>query len=542
MQKISILFSLLSSVAFAAQQTESSPKLKAVVLVDDSSKVKDDGLNQLNGINFNGVAAEKDLEKELTPFLSSLSLTADGAKELCEAVAAHYRDSEDLRVAVSMPDQDNSNGVAQLVVTPQRVGELNVKNNQYTESNNVKKWVRLAKSEPVNEKTLAQDLGWINSNPFRSVKVDYQASENPAVTNVDLIVSDKKSWKVSSGVDNTGTNPIGPIRIFGKLDVNDFIFTDHMLNIQATTADHYKEYQGYTVQYTAPLPWRNTLRIFGSYTATDPDRAPFPQKHRETFQASGRYAIPQWFGTNLWVDQITYDLGYDFKGTNTNILFEDDAAPVQKMLAYIGQITSSVNAVRARGGNKITAGAELVGSPGRYLPHQTDADFNNLRADATPVYLYSRLSFGVDQKLPEDWKVTLLGRAQLSVSNLLPSEQFSLGGFSTVRGYDERVVNGDNAVCGNLEIRTPEFAVAGIWMPKFGDSLSILGFVDAGYAWYREAVADTPTAQSLLGFGPGIRYNVSNYFTSRLDVGFPLLEVEKDSGKPHVHFNAILSY
>lgn len=542
MQKISILFSLLSSVAFAAQQTESSPKLKAVVLVDDSSKVKDDGLDNVKGIQFNGVAAEKSLEKELTPFIASLSLTADGAKELCEAVAAHYRDSEDLRVAVSMPDQNNANGVAQLVVTPQRVGALNVKNNQYTESESLKKWVRLSPSEPVNEKTLAQDVGWINTNPFRSVKVDYQAGEKPGVTNVDLIVSDKKSWKISSGVDNTGTNPIGPIRIFGKLDVNDFIFTDHTLNIQATTADHFKEYQGYTVNYSAPLPWRNMVRVFGSYTETAPDRAPYPQKHRQSYQASARYAIPQWFGSNLWVDQITYDIGYDFKGTNTNILFEDDAAPVKKMLAYIGQITSSVNAVRNRGGSKISAGAEVVGSPYRYLPHQTDADYNNLREGATPVYVYSRLSFAVDQKLPEDWKVSLAGRAQLSLSNLLPSEQFALGGNSTVRGYDERVVNGDNAVCGNLEIRSPEFAVAGIWFPKAGDSLSLLGFVDAGYAWYHEAVADAPVAQTLLGFGPGVRYAVSNYFTSRLDVGFPLLEVEKDSGKPHVHFSAILSY
>ena len=49
-------------------------------------------------------------------------------------------------------------------------------------------------------------------------------------------------------------------------------------------------------------------------------------------------------------------------------------------------------------------------------------------------------------------------------------------------------------------------------------------------------------AGDLLGAGPGIRYAVSNYFSSRLDVGFPLLSVEKSSDKPHLHFNAILSY
>jgi hemolysin activation/secretion protein len=542
MQKISILLTLLGSISYAAQQAELTPVLKGVVLVDDSSKIRNEGLDKIEGIRFDGVEAGSELEDELTPFLSSLTLTADGAKELCQAITAHYHVSEDLRVAVSMPEQNTSEGVVQLVVKPERVGSLNVKNAQFSKPESVKRWVRLATSDEINEKTLAQDVGWINTNPFRNVNIDYQPGAQAGVTNVDLIVNDKKNWKVATGVDNTGTNPIGPIRIFGKLDINDFIFTDHTLNIQATTADHFKELQSYTAQYVAPLPWRNTVKIFGSYSETAPVRADFPQKHRENYQASGRYVVPHWFGTNPWIDQITVEAGFDFKGMNTNVLFEDDATPVKKMLAYVGQFATSVNAVRNRNGGKLAAGVDLVGSPARMLPHQTEADFTNLRAGATPQYFYSRLNLSLEQKLPASWKMFVQGRSQLSVSNLIPAEQFALGGYSTVRGYDEKVVNGDNAVCGNFEIRAPEFTVAGIWFPKMADSVALIGFVDAGYAWYREAVEDTPINQTLLGVGPGLRYNVSSYFTSRLDVGFPLLEVQKDSGKAHVHFNAILSY
>ncbi len=542
MQKISILLTLLGSISYAAEQAELTPILKGVVLVDDSSKIRSKGLDKIEGIQFDGIVDESDLEEELTPFLSSLTLSKDGAKELCETITAHYHANEDLRVAVSMPEQNTSQGVVQLVVKPERVGSLNVKNSFYSKPESVKKWVRLASSDAINEKTIAQDLGWINSNPFRTVSVDYQPGAQAGVTDVDLIVSDKKSWKIATGVDNTGTNPIGPIRIFGKLDINDFIFTDHTLNIQATTADHFKELQSYTAQYVAPLPWRNTVRIFGSYSETAPVRADFPQKHRENYQASARYAVPHWFGTNPWIDSVTFEAGFDFKGMNTNVLFEDDAAPVKKMLAYVGQFATSVNALRNQNGGKLAAGLDLVGSPARMLPHQTTEDFSNLRAGATPQYFYSRLSLSLDQKLPANWKMFVQGRSQLSVSNLIPAEQFALGGYNTVRGYDEKVVNGDNAVCGNFEIRAPEFTVAGIWFPKTADSVTLLGFVDAGYAWYREAVEATPISQTLLSYGPGLRYNVSSYFTSRLDVGFPLLEVEKDSGKAHVHFNAIFSY
>lgn len=537
MQKITVLFSLLGTIAFAAQDTVVNPTVKGVIHVDESLNLKGADLDQIDGIQSDGASVAGGV-----PFLSDLPMTADGVQKLCEAIASHYRESEDLRVAVSVPNPDPSAGVVQVVVAPERLGEVTVKDNRYTKARALKKWVRLSTSDAINEKTLAQDVGWMNTNPFRNVKVDYQPGEAPGRTNVDLVVSDKKNWKVSSGVDNTGTNPIGPIRIFAGVNVNNFLFTDHTLNFQTTTADHYSEYQSYTAQYVAPLPWRNTARVFGTFTRTAPERADFPQKHRQTYQTSGRYAIPQWFGSNPWIDQITFELGADFKGTNTNILFEDDALPVEKRLAFLGQFLGSVNAQRTRGGNKITGGIDFVGSPSRMLPHQTEVDFNNLRKGATPRYLYSRLALAVEQKLTDDWTLFVQGRTQLSLSNLVPSEQFSLGGYSTVRGYEERVVNGDNAVCGNLEIRTPKFPAVALWLPKFGDSLSLLGFVDAGYAWFRNEVPDAPLHQSLLGFGPGLRYSISSYFTSRLDVGFPLLEVENDSGKPHIHFNAILAY
>ncbi len=541
MQKIAFLLSIIGSCGLFAQ--EETPTLKGLLVVDDASKVKED--TQVNGVQFDGINApggNQTLARELTPFLSDFPLTADGAKELCDTIATYYQDYDDLRVHVSIPQQDVASGVATVVVEPERVGEVSVKDNHYTKAEAVKKWVRLAPKDQINNKTVAQDLGWLNSNPYRTVTADFQPGNQPGVTNVDFLVADKKNWKVFSGVDNTGTNPIGPTRIYAGFNVNNFIFSDHTLNVQYTIADHFSEFQSYSAQYTAPLPWRNTLKISGSYTGTAPNRSAFPQKHRQNYQASTRYAMPYWFGSNIWADQVTLDVGADFKGMNTNILFEDDAAPVLKRLAYVGQFAGSLSALRVRGGSKITAMAEVVGSPMQMLPNQTDADYNNLREGATAQYIYSKFSFAVDQALPASWKLFFQGRSQFAFSNLIPSEQFALGGYSTVRGYDEKVVNGDNAVCANLELRAPSFPVAGIWMPKAGDSLTVLGFVDGGYAWFREAVLDTPTAQTLLGAGAGLRYNIASYFTSRLDVGFPLQTVEKNNNEPHIHFNAVLSY
>lgn len=541
MQKFSYLLSLLGTMAFAATETDNS-LLKGVLIVDESSKIREEGLDQIKGIQFDGIAQNEELIEELSPFLSEFPLTANGAEALCSAITTYYHEHDDMRVAVTLPDQNTSEGVVQLVVAPERLGKLNVKENKYTRPETLKRWVRLSTADPINEKTMAQDLGWMNTNPYRTVKANYQLTDQPGITDIDLVVSDKKNWKISTGVDNTGTNPIGTTRIFAGVNVNDFIFADHTFKLQATTADHWKEFQNYTAEYVAPMPWRNTVRVFGSYSSTKPNRAPYPQKHKESFQASGRYAIPQWFGANIWVDQLTYEAGVDFKGTDTNVFFENNADPVKRMLAFTGQLAANISALRNRGGNKITAGLDLIGSPARMLPHQSDEDYNNLRAGAKPQYLYSKLAMTVEQKFLQSWSLFFQGRGQFAFADLIPSEQFSLGGYSTVRGYAEKAVGGDNAVCGNLEIRSPEFTVAGIWVPKFGDKLSFLGFADGGYAWFRSKVEDTPLEQGLLSVGPGMRYSVASNFTSRLDVGFPLTKVEKDTGKPHIHFNAILSY
>lgn len=535
-----ILFTLIGSLLFASAERESE-QIKGVLLVDETAKIRKADFEKIEGVQFDGVLPPGGNASLAEALISgAFPLTANGAKELCDAIASIYRTESDFRVAVSVPEQDTSSGVVQLVLAPERLGELKVK---HSKPESIKKWVRLSSNDAINEKTLRQDIAWMNTNPFRSVDVAYQKSETPGVTDVDLLVNQKKNWKFSTGVDNTGTMPIGTTRLFAKMDVNDFIFTDHTLSVKAKAADHVSESYTYDAVYTAPLPWRNTLKISGSYSGTDPKREPiYPHKHRESYQASVRYAIPQWFSSNAWIDAITYEAGADFKGTNTNLEYEDDPTPVDKRLTFVGQFVGKVTASRKRGGNKMAADISLVGSPAEMLPHQSAVDFANLRANATAQYIYSRVGLSIEQSLGSYFNLFAQSRGHFSPSILIPSERFSLGGASTVRGYDEKVVSGDNSICSNLELRTRKFAPVKTWAPKVSDALSFVGFVDAGYAWYNEPVVRTPDAEALLGLGTGIRYAVGSYFTSKLDVGFPLKAVQKDSGDPRLHFSAVFSY
>lgn len=195
------------------------------------------------------------------------------------------------------------------------------------------------------------------------------------------------------------------------------------------------KYQSYKGEYIAFLPWRNTLKITGSYSLSS-----YPNKDRESFEATTRYAIPQWFINNSWVDEMKYEMGADFKGSNTNSFDESEPPETQKRLAFISQFVAGINAVRDRGSNKIKTNLNLIGSPAEMLPHQTAADFANLREGATAQYLYSKLGMTVEQKFFGNWNLFIQGRGQYAFADLIPSEQFGLGGFTTVRGYDEKII------------------------------------------------------------------------------------------------------
>src|SRR4029453_7135193 len=155
----------------------------------------------------------------------------------------------------------------------------------------------------------------------------------------------------------------------------------------------------------------------------------------------------------------------------TNI-FASDSEIFQFRLNYLARQFDSTGATSAQ--------ASLFYSPGGVTPDNTDPAFEQERAFAEANYFYGRLTLQRTQKLP--WNLTLVATAagQLSSDNLLASEQFSFGGATTVRGYEESIANGDRGWLGSLEIYSPPMlALRRIWTEAPEDELKFLVFFDA---------------------------------------------------------------
>lgn len=519
-------------------------ELKGIVIADSVehlNSVSVDSTCRLAVSDLQIPGGREKLEYTLSPFFEQ-PLTERKIKEIKSEIARFYQNHNFPFMSVIVPEQDLSSCCLKLIIIEGRLGNIEVKGNRYTSRRTICKAIRLQEGEPINQLTLMRDLSWLNTNPYRRVNALFRAGESHGLTDIDLVVNDRRRWRYYLGGDNTGTPVIGRTRWFTGLNLENIFLRDHILSFQFTTANEFREFKSYTFQYSAPLPWRNTLSVFGAYADVHVPRSADLKTHGKTYQLSGRYSYPQWFNKQVAVDQITADVGFDFKGTNNNVVFQDTVVDGLGRLTWIGQFTGSFYLDYDRGGYKWVGGIDLFWSPGPMFPHQSVADFSSLRDGATAHYFYSRFLMSCELPLSKGFFFSFRGRGQLANSPLLPSEQFAAGGYNTVRGYDERVANGDDAFCLNFEFSSPIFPLIGEWICKVKDRMNVLLFVDAAKTWDLKKVSGFPLSQDLVGIGGGLRYQISSVLMTRCDLGFPILSVVNDSGKPRIHFSAVLSY
>lgn len=145
--------------------------------------------------------------------------------------------------------------------------------------------------------------------------------------------------------------------------------------------------------------------------------------------------------------------------------------------------------------------------------------------DAQFVSLF--LQAQTSQRLSGNHVLIVRGLAQLTPNNLLPINQFVIGGSQSVRGYRENLRSGDNGLVINIEDRIG-FLDDINGRPRF----EVVPFLDLGLIWNNGSNPNIlPDGNLLASLGVGLRYQP---FTSRflqplrlsLDYGFPLVPVE----------------
>jgi hemolysin activation/secretion protein len=177
------------------------------------------------------------------------------------------------------------------------------------------------------------------------------------------------------------------------------------------------------------------------------------------------------------------------------------------------------------------------------LPGFIEDQFECKRHGAQADFIYLRSDLHHLHTLPKDF--VLSGRISGQIANqpLINNEQFSAGGFETVRGYPESQLLGDNGFQGSLNLQTPRLP---------GDLIDwrMLAFVDGAYTNnYRRL--DTDLSYSILSTGVGMRIKTQRGYggfggiTGALDFAWPLRNFRNattniQTGDMRMHFRLLL--
>ena len=109
-------------------------------------------------------------------------------------------------------------------------------------------------------------------------------------------------------------------------------------------------------------------------------------------------------------------------------------------------------------------------------------------------------------------------KVQLAGGELLPLEQFGIGGSDTVRGYRQDAVLADSGIFGSAEL----------WYPIVGTGdkqgvLQVTPFVDFGNVWTNSGGRATLEANTLVSAGLGLRWQYGERWNARGGGEIPLI-------------------
>lgn len=537
-----LIHSALACAAPSAPASEQSQPLiaiKAIVLLGPSApELTPEQLQHMQGVQWIGVdlpGSKQNLQKELEPLLDHHAITIDSVKEIQTKIKDFYKNASHPFVLIQVPPQDVTEGVLQFRILETHVGNVSVEGNSWHSGRVLKQFLGLKKGDEIDTDEIRENLYFINRDPFLQADLIYSQGKEDYTTDVTLAIKERSPIQLYAGVDNTGIESVGRNRWFMGFNWGNAFGLGHQLAYQYTASYNRNQFQAVTVQYIAPLTWHHILNVYGGYSVVNPHFSfPTTRNHGWSCQGSLRYEIPLPMYSHLEHNVI---VGGDFKRTNNTFEFSD-VSPRASHNVNLTQLLVEYKGSYSQNSFQFDFDGELFFSPGSWLPDQSKHAYQSLRRGGSPTWVYFRGALSYLQRLPANWALYLLSRGQIASNNLLPSEQYGIGGYDTVRGYEQRTLNKDTAFLSTLEVRTPQISI----FKKHVDGLQFLAFVD--YGWGTDHTAEIPGFKTnyLLGTGPGIRYVYDTYLTMRFDVGAKLHKKHFNGGLAMIHFSVIGSF
>ncbi len=470
----------------------------------------------------------KEIEKVISPFRNK-ELTLTDMQKVADLITDLYRKKGYLTSRAYLPPQTIREATLLIRVVEGRRGKVEIKGNRYFKSSLLERKLRLKEGEPFNYSTLQKALTLINEHPDREAKLVLVPGKEPGTTDIVLEVKDRLPIHVSFGYDNYGSRFIDKRRYSVILEHNNFLgFDDKFyLKYQQTRPGLLHLITG---RYTFPLSNTLEMGLHFSHSRTKLGR------DFRVLDSKGKADIAGVFFNKALITKERIDLrltaGFDYKNIKNyllNTMISRDNLRVFKCSFDLD--------ISDRWGRNIFI-AELDAGVPDIMGASKAKDPLASRSGAGAKFYKGVFNFFRLQPGPFSSSILWKNSGQFSNYNLVASEEFQIGGPTSVRGYPPAEFVGDKGWYTSLEWSFPPYFLSKklkvpFTQEKFYDTLRFVIFYDWATAHFNRILPGEKKHRTLRGWGFGLRLNVKDNLSFRVEVGYPLGRTPSDNDHAH---------
>ena len=485
-------------------------------------------------IDGNTVLKRDVIAKVLQPFGGKQKDFGDVQKAL-EALQTAYQDAGYGVVQVTLPEQELERGEVRFEVLETRIGKVEVQGNQnYSEANIRRSVPNLREGETPNSNAIARSLKIANENPTKQTQVSLKAGTRDNEVDATIKVVDDKPRKYSITFDNTGTSTTGSYRLGFGFTQSNLWDRDHQLTLAyITDPEHPSKVTVFGLGYRIPLYEQgDSIDLILGYSDVDSGTV----QSLFTVSGAGLVLLGRYNHVLKRIGDYEHKLtfGLDYKSFQNNVQTLSGAPLVPDITVHPISATYSGILRKPQSEFSFYSGLWYNAFPGGNDGAQSDFSGptppffpTGSRQNATAEYLLGRYGASYTWLLPDDWMLRAVLNGQYTRNALIAPEQFGIGGWSSVRGFNERQYSMDKGYQKSVELYTPDLA------PKLGFTgggrFKLLTFYDAASVARNFVQPGEQTGISLDSIGVGLRISSRDIFSMRLDFAQVLHDGGQDS-------------
>lgn len=415
---------------------------------------------------------------------------------IANQITLKYRNDGYILTQAVVPPQTIASGVVQLKIVEGFISNITIQGGAENESavRVIREYADHIKAGgALNLAEMERQLLLINDLPGVDARTIISPSQTAGAADM-LIIIERDPFEAFVGVDNHGSRFLGPVQFSGATVFNSMLGLNEQITAQIVAApDAGLELAFGSLGYSQPIGVYGTrINLGGSVTDTDPG---FTLKEFEVEGLSRNLYVgvehPFLRSRNANIfGRALFDWRNVESQNNVELTRKDKIRAIRAgaKADFLDRLLGvAVNSVDF----EVSQGLDVLGA-------SDEGDANLTRAKGDPTFLKANIRLERLQRLTSTFNLLLTGRGQLSNNPLLSSEEFGLGGYSTVRGYDPSEVVGDDGIAGKVELQ---------WQAPVKE-VELFGFFDAGTVWDQDATTSDNKRNSLTSTGIGVRLDL----------------------------------